>query len=64
MSILKPKTKTNINRIEKIQNGLKVFKNLNISIEEGLLSTFKSKTASQKTTMTNVIIKAIEDYIK
>lgn len=63
MGILKTKTNKDNTRTNKVLNNLKIFKNLNLSIEGELLANFKSKTASKKTTMTKVIIKAIEDYL-
>ena len=64
MAIIKPKLKQPNERIDKIKNSLRICKNLNVLVDEKLLSEFKSKTAARKTTMTNVLIKAIEDYIK
>lgn len=68
MAIFKPKQKINKNcRVDRMKKEITnpiEFRNLNLQIRADLLKKFKCKTVENNTTMTEIIIHAIKDYLR
>jgi hypothetical protein len=63
MAILKTK-KNNDSRIDKMRGKLKTPRKVNLIVDADLFKRFKAKTAAGDVTMTSIVIKAMEEYLK
>lgn len=67
MSILKTKPPVKTDRVEKMKTAVstgKTLRSLHLQIDGRLLRKFKSRTASEGLTMTEIITRLIEDYLR